>query len=69
MPNAYAIVKVRVSCASSWSPETTIEQVTRQAKVDATAQINNAINDRRDMSVVGEPVITAVHTLLKEGGS
>ena len=66
MPTAYATVKVKVACKSNWSPETTVAQITRQAKVDAEGQLRHALQDRPDITVIGTPEITMVHTGLTD---
>lgn len=66
MPSAYATIKIKVQCKSNWSPETTIEQITRQAIADAEGRLRTALADRADISIIGKPEITAVHTQLTE---
>ena len=65
MPNAFATIKVKIMCRSNWSPETTIDQVTRQAKADAIGQIRHALVNS-DVSIIGEPVITTNHAKVDE---
>lgn len=62
MPYAFATVKIRVACNSSWSKETSIDQISRQAKTDAIGQLSTALKGRTDMKILGEPEISAVHT-------
>ena len=66
MPTAFATIRVKVACKSNWSPETTVAQITRQARDDTEGQLRHALQDRPDITVVGKPEITMVHTGLTE---
>ncbi len=61
MAYAYVTVKMKVTCSSNWSENTTIAQVSRQAKEDALGQIRNNF-DGKNYTIIGEPEVTAVHT-------
>ena len=61
MASAFATVKLRIACKSNWSDDTTMKQIVDQAKTDAMHQLADAINSRRDMDLIGNVEITAVH--------
>lgn len=61
MAHAYAIVKIKVQCKSNWSDGVTLDQIARQAREDAIRQVQHALSERRDMQMIGEPKVTAVH--------
>lgn len=66
MPHAFAYVQIRVDCKSNWGKDTTIEQISKQAKEDALRQLSEAFTGRADMKITGTPKITAVHTQLND---
>lgn len=66
MTKATVNVTIRVTCKSNWSQETTIEQINRQAIDDALLEVNNIVNHRSDMQVIGRPIVTTVTTELKD---
>lgn len=66
MPTAFATVTVKVSCKSHWSPETTVAQITKQAREDVEGQLRHVLQNRPDITVIGKPSITMVHTDLTD---
>lgn len=58
---AVVTLTVQISNVGSWGPDCQIEQVYRQAIVEAKGRLAKAMNCR-DIKFIGEPVVKAITT-------
>jgi hypothetical protein len=55
---ARVTVEVEVTCPSSWSSSTSMEQITKQATEDAKGILHGVKHSR--IRIIGTPIVTAV---------
>lgn len=58
---AVVTLTVQISNVGAWGPDCQIEQVYRQAIVEAKGRLAKALNSR-DIKFIGEPVVKAITT-------
>lgn len=64
---AKAKVVVEIDCNSTWSDSTSMEQIKRQAIIDATESLNKLIQSSSRIRISGSPSFLKVSVDIMEG--
>lgn len=62
---ATVTLTVQISNLGSWGPDCQMEQIYRQAIVEAKNRLSKAMNGR-DIKFIGEPVVRAITTDMEQ---